>query len=233
MAYQGLFESDEDFERRAKKEALEKSSGKTQGIFESDEAYEKRARRAALESISGVSQGIFESDESYQKRASKIALEKTSGCSQGIFESDEAYEERASREAVEKTSGTQRILFESESSYQDRAMRSLADNPYGRRGYVYLTQEAKKRHEADTSDKLPEANVECTRPIMTYTTNPKSNPILKGIGIGLLVDIGIFFLTFGGLLLDLLFGEQNYNFVLVIPPVIGGIIGAISYLKAE
>ena len=49
MAYQRLFESDKDFKARAKKEALEKSSGLSQGLFESDEAYEQRALRAALE----------------------------------------------------------------------------------------------------------------------------------------------------------------------------------------
>lgn len=112
-------------------------------------------------------------------------------------------------------------------------MRSLADNPYGQREYVYLTQEAKRKREAATSDKRPKTNAEYTRPIRTYTASSKLNPILKGIGIGLLVDIGIFFLTFVGFLLDLLFGKQDYNFVLAIPPVIGGIIGAIGSLKTE
>lgn len=225
MAYQRLFESDKDFKARAKKEALEKSSGLSQGLFESDEAYEQRALRAALEITSGVSQGIFESDEAYRQRASKIALEKTSGRTQGIFESDAAYEERASQGALENISGVNRILFESQSSYQDRAMRSLADNPYGQRGYVYLTHEAKQT-------KTEETNVEYIHPIAPHSSsNSETSPILKGIGIGFLVDVGIFFLTLGGFLLDLIFGKQNYNFVLVIPPVIGGIIGAVSCSK--
>ncbi len=222
MAHQRLFESDEDFKARAKKEALEKSSGLTQGIFESDKAYERRAFRAALEITSGVSQGIFESDKAYLQRASKIALEKTSGLTQGIFESDATYEERASQKGLENASDVKRILFEPQSSYQDRAMRSIADNPNGRRGYVYLIHEAKQT-------KAEETNVEYIQPIETHSSSTsETSPILKGIGIGLLVDVGIFFLTLGGLLLDLLLGKQNYNFILVIPPVIGGIIGAVS-----
>lgn len=233
MAYQKFFESDEDFKACARKEALEKSSGLSQGIFESDEAYEQRALRVALEKTSGVSQGIFESDESYQKRASKITLEKISGLSQGLIESDEAYEKRALQEAVERTSETSRRLFESESSYQDRAMRSLADNPYGQKGYVYLMQESMQESDMEPFDTPLDSDIEYSRTNETNPIHAESSPILKGIEIGLLVDAGIILITFGGLLLDLLFGKQNYNFVLVIPPLIGGIIGAISSLKSK
>ena len=225
MANQRLFESDEDFKARAKREALEKSSGLSQGIFESDEDYEKRASKVALEKTSGVSQRLFESDEAYKERASKIALEKTSGCYQRLFESDKDFDDRASRAALEKTSGTYQRLFESDDSYKDRAMQSLVDNPYGKRGYVYLAQEAKNAPLSKPADKPPEPKVKYSS---AYSSDKKANPILRGIGIGLLVDLGIFFITFGGLLLDIVFGSRNYNFILIIPPVIGGIMGAIN-----
>lgn len=225
MANQRLFESDEDFKARAKREALEKSSGLSQGIFESDEDYEERASRVALEKVSGVSQRLFESDEAYKERASKIALEKTSGCYQRLFETDKDFDDRASREALENASGTYQRLFESDDDYKDRAMRLLADNPCGEKGYVYLAQETKNIPLSKPADKSSEPKAKYSS---AYSSDKKANPILRGIGIGLLVDLGIFFITFGGLLLDIVFGSRNYNFILIIPPVIGGIMGAIN-----
>ena len=230
MAYQRLFESNESFKARAKKEALEKSSGLSQGVFESDEDYEKRASRAALEKASGVSQRLFESDEDYIERASKIALEKISGCSQRLFESDTDYADRASRVAIEETSGIHQMLFESEAHYKDRALQTLAGNPYGERGYVYLAQETKKLSPPKPIDKPSESEVNYT-PSHSYSSDEKVPSILKGVGIGLLVDLGIYFITFGGLLLDIVFGQQNYNFILLFPPIIGGIVGALNSSK--
>lgn len=59
------------------------------------------------------------------------------------------------------------------------------------------------------------------------------DPILKGIGIGLLVDLGIVVVTFGGFFLNILFGKQDYSFILVIPPTIGGILGLISVVSRK
>lgn len=231
MADQRLFESDEHYKSRAKKEALEESSGLSQRIFESDEDYEKRALEAALEKASGVSQGLFESDEAYQKRAKKIALEKASDCSQGLFESDEAFEDRALREATERTSGTHRRIFESERSYQDRAMRALADDPRGRRGYVYLLQERKHTEDAEEPlDSGPKYAPYEGRNTSSFSDS-KISYILKGIGAGLLVDIGLFVITLGGHLFEWLFGIRNYGFLFDLPPVIGGIIGALYASK--
>jgi len=226
VATQRLFESDENFRLRAKREALEKSSGLSQGIFESDEAYEKRASQATLEKTSGITQRIFESDEAYQKRATKIALEKASACSQGIFEPDKIFEDRALEEAIERTSGTPKRLFESKRSYQDRAARELADDPYGKRGYVYLLQE-RKRTDADERLKQSDMHITSKPGHAASTQSSKTKSILKGIGIGLLVDIGLFVITLGGHLLEALLGIQNYGFLFDLPPIIGGIVGAL------
>lgn len=229
MARQGFFESEKDFKARAKREALEESSGLSQGFFESDEDYETRAMKEALRRISGVSQGFFEPDDVYLERAEKEALRITSGLPQGLFELDEEYEERASREALSRISGERRRLLESEDEYETRALNLLADNPRGIRGYVYLSHEAKRHPEIKTDRDSPDNQSFHTSSTETYSHTPEKevNFLWTGIIIGLLIDVAIYILTFGGLLLDVIFGKQSYNFILVIPPIIGGVLGAI------
>lgn len=53
MAKRHFGESKQDFEKRAKQEFLETTSGKKKSFFESQDSYERRAERKVLERTSG------------------------------------------------------------------------------------------------------------------------------------------------------------------------------------
>lgn len=224
MSQRRPFESAEEYSARSKEEALEGASGLTRLPFESLEDFEKRATAAAIENISGVKRFWFETDDAYTKRASQAALEEVAETHQYFLESKTAFEQRAVPQAVEIHSGTTQHIFESSKTYMDRAVPNLADDLSGKRGYTFLLQQKASEHV-----KAPQIAENQYTPTYSESTSKSSNSdthILKGIGFGLLADLAIYIFTFGGFLLDLFFGTRNYNFVLLFPPIIGGIIGA-------
>lgn len=183
MAQQRFFESDEDFRRRAKHEALEEASGLTQRFWESDEDFEKRASSAALVNISGLTQHFWESDEDFEKRASGIALENMSGTHQHLFETEESFYQRASEEALKKASDTTPGLFESDEMYQNRAMASLASSLHGVRAHVYLHE--RKRTDMKSTDEVKistnfQSTSHSSHPANSSYT-PKRHPIIGGV----------------------------------------------------
>lgn len=57
-------------------ESIANIAGVKKGVFESKEDFEKRAKREALASIAGISRGLFESEEAFERRAKLEALKK-------------------------------------------------------------------------------------------------------------------------------------------------------------
>lgn len=95
-----LFESEENFRERVRREEIEAKTGVEKRIFESDEHYEKRANKEYLDKNAGIHRRLFESRDHYEQRQEAAITEKTTGISKSHMESYEEYIERAEREAL-------------------------------------------------------------------------------------------------------------------------------------
>lgn len=92
-------------------------------LFESEEKYMERVKREEIEAKTGVEKHLFESDQHYEKRANKEYLDKNAGIDRHLFESKEHFELRQEAAITEKSTGIQRRPGEEYDDYVIRAER--------------------------------------------------------------------------------------------------------------
>lgn len=92
-------------------------------LFESEEEFKERVRREEIEAKTGVKKRLFESDEHYKERANRVYRNKMAGIRRRLFESKEHFEQRQEAAITEKTTGIQKMRRESFEEYIARAER--------------------------------------------------------------------------------------------------------------
>ncbi|MBQ0000638.1 MAG: hypothetical protein KBT01_03750 [Clostridiales bacterium] len=95
-----LFESEDHFMVRVKREEILAKTGVKKSLFETDQHYEERAKKEYRDKTAGIEKKLFESREHFELRQEAAITEKSTGIERHPGEEYDDYVERAEREAL-------------------------------------------------------------------------------------------------------------------------------------